>query len=78
MESWMEDTSTVPFFNRVAHNKGFHPTEEYKRWYDLHKSDMTKYKVRTPIALATPFLKTGPQKFEPVYVFSYYSDAPKV
>lgn len=35
----------VAFFNRLAHEKGFHPTEDYAQWYDVCYADVTEYEV---------------------------------
>lgn len=35
----------VPFFNRIAHDKGFHPTRDLSRWYDITYNDVLSYKV---------------------------------
>ena len=43
--SWKDVEILVPFFNKLAVEKGFHPTSEYERWYDIKKSDLQYYKV---------------------------------
>ena len=35
----------VPFFNTLAHEKGFHPTIEYRRWYEIKYADIHVIKV---------------------------------
>ena len=35
----------VPFFNRLAHEKVFHPVKEHEEWYNIRESDVAGYKV---------------------------------
>ena len=34
------------FFNRVAHEVGFHPVKEPESWYTIKQADICCYKVR--------------------------------
>ena len=36
----------LKFFNRLAHEQGFHPTNEHERWYHVKSDDIARYKVR--------------------------------
>ena len=43
--SWKGPQPIVSFFNRLAHEKSFHPIFEYERWYDINLEDVHTYKV---------------------------------
>lgn len=40
-----KDTSTVPFFNTIAHEKNFHPLKDHDKWYEVKLTDIVDYKV---------------------------------
>lgn len=37
--------SKLQFFNRLAHEQGFHPEKEFERWYTVRSQDFFDYKV---------------------------------
>ena len=45
-EKWKDNfVNQKRFFDRLAKDKGFHPTKEPNRWYSIRKRDVTAYKV---------------------------------
>lgn len=49
--SWKDSEAVLSFFNRVAHNRGFHPTLEYERWYNIKPTTFSQYKVSEHITI---------------------------
>lgn len=46
--SWQrQPLSVVGFFNRLAHERNFHPTQEWDKWYTIKYSDLEIYKVNS-------------------------------
>lgn len=46
VRAWWEDRrSLVPFLNRLAHDKGFHPAAEYANWNSISYNDLYVYQV---------------------------------
>lgn len=43
--SWRDEKTLIPFLNKVAHGKGFHPTLQYERWYNINLTELAQYKV---------------------------------
>jgi hypothetical protein len=41
--SWANPSSLVPFFNRLAHNKGFHPSSDVHEWYKVKWKEVERY-----------------------------------
>lgn len=42
---WKNKELLVQFFNKLAHEKCFHPTLQYSRWYDLAHTDIAQQQV---------------------------------
>lgn len=60
----------VPFFNRLAHEKSFHPTKESEQWYNVKKSDIVQYKVlKLPDFLLRKLILMLPLWFSIVTIF---------
>lgn len=43
--TWKTPRILMAFFNRLAHEKNFHPAYEFERWYDVKQGDLLFYKV---------------------------------